>query len=363
VARLPSDPVSTEALSSLVDLLQSLLPAAVDPALRPTVVVSPRRIVPTGLGGFVGWSHSPEGDLLGRRVEALAHVQVRAATLDELSGIVANVTRAFVTADAAALRSAGILRIDLEALGPPPVAGGEATREVTFGILYEFVHQPVDDGDTILTIPFDLELDRGRPRRVLLSTGFAADALGLFDVVDDPAAGTSAPSDWQVNVAEARIEQRSRIRGGGLTPTPNKPGTYLVLRTTAERPPVTDFILRATVRSDDTGGIGLVFRFQDVDNFYFFLMDSARTFRLLLRKVGGAFEALDSSSRIIDRGYEPGRLYDLKVSVEGPSVQVFLDGDRILRGRDATLPDPGRVGFMSRNNNQSFFYRIDLEQL
>jgi hypothetical protein len=126
---------------------------------------------------------------------------------------------------------------------------------------------------------------------------------------------------------------------------------------------VTDFILRATVRSDDTGGIGLVFRFQDVDNFYFFLMDSARTFRLLLRKVGGAFEALDSSSRIIDRGYEPGRLYDLKVSVEGPSVQVFLDGDRILRGRDATLPDPGRVGFMSRNNNQSFFYRIDLEQL
>jgi hypothetical protein len=51
-----------------------------------------------------------------------------------------------------------------------------------------------------------------------------------FEVVDDPQADVSAPSNWLYNAAEQRIEQTSNIHGpdGGVNTNPNKPGTYLV---------------------------------------------------------------------------------------------------------------------------------------
>lgn len=360
------DPISVEALSNLSDVLAELLPPGASPALNPGLELYPLRIAPTGLGGFVGLHHGPEGEILGRRLEASARVAVKAADVDGLGEAVTAVTSALLAADRTVLRSKGILRLDLDSIGPKPEPPGPAEREVQFKVLYEFLKKPTEAGAVIERIPIDLELGRSTPMRALAEVRLGAGSLPLFEVFDDPQATTRAPSNWRENAAAERVEELSGITSGVLLPeNPRKEGTFLVLRSAPSRPPVRDFLLRSTLRSGGTGGIGLVFRWQDVDNFYFFLMhaDAERTYRVLGKKVGGAFGALETPALDKTRGFESGRLYDVKLAAEGPAFTVSLDGERILEGEDGSLSGPGRVGLMSRNNQQAFFYRVNLVQL
>ena len=61
------DGVLSGAIASLTAALQSLLPDVADPALRPTVQVIPTRIVPTGVGGYIGLSPLVYPTYFGRR--------------------------------------------------------------------------------------------------------------------------------------------------------------------------------------------------------------------------------------------------------------------------------------------------------
>jgi hypothetical protein len=360
------DSISVEALDSLSAVLAELLRDEVGPLLEPALEVHPLRIVPTGLGGFVGLSHEPAGEIYGRRLEASARVAVKAAGVGALSDAVTAVTRALLAADRQVLRSKGILRLDLESVGPQPAAdaAGVVEREVQVKVLFEFLKRPTEAGGIIRRIPLDLELGRGTPMRTLLDTRLGTGALPLFEVFDDPDA-TGRPSDWRENAAEERIEQCANVSSSVKLPeNPRKEGTYLVLRTAPSRPPVRDFLLRTTLRSG-AGGIGLVFRWQDVDNFYFFLMhtDAERSYRVLSKKVGGAFAALETPALDKTLGCEPGRLYDVKLSVERTAFAVSLDGERVLEGEDGALPGPGRVGLLSRNNKEAFFYQARLVEI
>jgi hypothetical protein len=361
------DTISVEAMNGLSAVLAELLPAGAAPTLAPTLEVHPLRIVPTGLGGFVGLSHEPEGEIVGRRLEATALVAVKAASVDGLGEAVSAVTSALLAADRRSLRDRGVLRLDLDALGPKPAAAsdGVAEREVQFKVLYEFLKRPVEAGDVIQRVPIDFELGRGKPTRTLVDTGLGVGSLAQFEVFDDPEA-TGKPSQWQENGAEERIEQLANVSSNVKIPeNPKKEGTYLVLRTLPARPPVRDFVVRTTLRSGETGGIGLVFRWQDAGNFYFFLMhsDAERVYRVLGKKVGGTFAALDTPALDKTQGFEVGRLYDVKLVAEGPDFEVYLDGERILEGRDGSLAEPGRIGLLSRNNRQAFFYRVSAVQL
>ena len=159
--------------------------------------------------------------------------------------------------------------------------------------MYEFLKKPTASEGIIETIPITMAV--GTPDltvRVLARILFTADPLGLFEVIDDPLATQGTASQWQYNTAEARVEQQATIRGGPDDSSVTKPGTYLVLRAEPVRPAVQDFTLKATVRSDGGGGIGLVCRWQDVNNFYFFLLDQQLNFRMLGKKVAGTFQAL-----------------------------------------------------------------------
>ncbi len=361
------DAIGAEAIDKLSATLEELLPPGDSPALAPTLEVHPLRIVPTGLGGFVGLSHGPEGEIVGRRLEASARVAVKAASAGALGAAVSAVTNALLAADRGSLRSRGVLRLDLDALGPKPAAGaaGVAEREVQFKVLYEFLKLPTEDGGLIQRIPVDLELGRGVPPRTLADARFGAGSIALFQPFDDPDA-TGKPGSWQENAAEERIEQLANVSSNVKLPeNPRKEGTYLVLQTAPARPPVRDFVLRATLRSGEAGGIGLVFRWQDAGNFYFFLLhsDAERNYRVFGKKVGGVFASLDTPAMDKVNGFEVGRLYDVKLVAEGPVFQAWLDGERILEGRDAALAAPGQVGLMSRNNTKAFFYRFSAVQL
>ncbi len=353
-----------EALERLALVVQSFLPSTPNPQYRPSVSVSPVRVTPTGLGGFVGMCPEPNGEILGRRVDARVLVTVRAPDLDHLGDAVSSAARALSGAERATLEGQGIFRLDLETIGPPPVDGAPVQRELTFRVLYEYLKLPEESGGVIAAVPLDLETSQtGNQPRALLRAAFDSDPMSWFEAVDDPQATRYRPGRWRHNAPASCIEQVSSIQGGTYAADdPVKPGTYLVLAPSPGRPPVSSFILRARLMSGDVDGIGLVFRWRDADNFYFFLMERRRHYRVMGKKVSGVFQWLDTPAIDPAQGFETDVEYAVKVTAYGPSLRVYLDNRLVLRGHDASLPGPGSIGLMARGNNAARFYSVDLVQ-
>jgi hypothetical protein len=186
----------------------------------------------------------------------------------------------------------------------------------------------------------------GQPYLLLLDR-FDADTLADFDVIDDPQATVSAPSEWIFNAEARRIDQLSDIHGGAFeagATGPDKSGTYLVRKTTAALPAVQNCIVAVDVSSEDNDGIGVVFRWQDADNFYYFLMDQERNYRRMGKKVAGVFQELDTAALDATRGYDAGTSYSLKVRISGTQLNAYLNDELVLSGQDASLPNAGRAG-------------------
>lgn len=356
--------IDGDAISGLFNALDSLMPPVPDPALRPVVSLGPASIKATGVGGFVGINQEPRGDVFGRRLDATALVTVRAANAGELSAAVTSVTQALMGAERTSLRERGILRITLDQVGPDASGPGDrAHRDLTFRIIYEFLKRPQEASGVIQEVPLNLRLSQTRAPQTLLKSPFVAGSLNWFEAVDDPGATRSRPGRWQYNASEGRIEQRSNVWGGSSGPDPNKPGAYLLLRTREGLPPVQDFVLKVNLRSEDDDGIGLVFRWQGVDNFYFFLMHSGGNYRLVGKKVAGQFANLSTPALDAGHGYQVGANHEVEVTARGPSFHVRIDGVPALAGRDESLPAAGRVGLLSHGNNRAFFRAIELVQL
>jgi hypothetical protein len=155
------DAINDEALAGLTAAVESFLPDTADPSVNVELLVALARIAPTGLGGFVGANEDPQGDILGRRLEATVLATVRAGDVGPLNDAIPAVTGAFLGADRATLLEKGILRVNLDGASPQSVSGSErnrvAERTLTFKVLYEFLKSPEESEDVILEIPVNLE--------------------------------------------------------------------------------------------------------------------------------------------------------------------------------------------------------------
>jgi hypothetical protein len=354
------DTIAVEALQGLTTAVGSLLPVPADPALAAAVSLGSVRISPTGVGSHIGTNDDPAGEIVGRRVEAAVVLGVRASTDDELPAAVGAVTTALLAADRASLRQLGILRVSLESVAPP-ASPQQGLREVSVNVLYEYVKPPTGPEGLIAEVPLEMEVDTtGRLRSVFSAVPFDAGDFASFDPIDDPKATNNAPSAWSFDATDGAVHQGSRIFGGSTTPNANKPGSYLVLRTTPATPALADVIVRSELRSDGDRGIGVVFRFVDVDNFYFFLMEANGTYRRIGRKVGGTFGELDTPAVDLTVGYVPGRTVRLRVQARGDALTASIDERQILTGRDGSIAGPGRVGLMTKGNDKASFGSLEV---
>jgi hypothetical protein len=158
------------------------------------------------------------------------------------------------------------------------------------------------------------------------------------------------------------VLQTSAIRGGPNSSDPSKAGTYLVLRSTPARPPVSDFSVATTLDATAAGGIGVVFRFTDPDNFYYALLDSRTGFRRIGKKVEGAFAALDQGGLDDDNGFAINQVMRVRLVAEGALFRLLIDGETVLEGSDSDLID-GRVGLMARDCVGARFFDFTLLEL
>lgn len=189
---------------------------------------------------------------------------------------------------------------------------------------------------------------RGRPVTTL---DLGTDPLAAFERIDDPAATDGGPGAWSYDAAAVPcLRQQSNLHAAALLDTsPAKPGAMLLARTDAGWPARRDLLLRVRLQSD-SDGIGVILRYQDDDNFYYFLMDATLGYRRLGRKVGGVFAELDVPAFDATAGYQAGQAHELCVAVVGDALVAALDGVQILSGRDHALPAAGRFGLLAWKN-------------
>ncbi len=359
------DLISNEALVSLRSLLVGMMPEATDSSHEPRLIFTATRITPIGLGGFIAVNDDPKGAIYGRRIDTGAAITAKAADEDQLGNVVDSLTEILLTQDRQTLFQNGLCRIALNALGPVTTTGQGSNivsaRDVNFSVLYEYVKLPDAAEGVMDEIPLDFDLDLSEgSARFLINTGFDENFSDLFDVVDDPLAIEGGSSNWTYNADEFRIEQLADIHGGDLVPSPGKAGTYLLLKQTAQRPLVQNFILSAELASGDPDGIGFVFRFQDTENFYYFLISSRHNFRLMGKKVAGVFSALDTPGLDDTQGFDINEKYQVKLIVQDSRFTIFIDDDLALQGEDSSITQAAKVGLACHSNNQAYFYRIKL---
>lgn len=154
---------------------------------------------------------------------------------------------------------------------------------------------------------------------------------------------TDVPSAWTMTGGE--VLQTSSIRGPSPPPGVLEPGTTALLQ-----PVFSDLELSVKLVSDNDGAIGVVFRYQDPDNWYRFSMDRSGAYRRLVRNLAGTQTILWQDSV----AYTAGRVYSLTIVATGRKLFGWLDGTLLFEREDAHFSN-GRVGVYCSNNDGARF--------
>lgn len=117
-----------------------------------------------------------------------------------------------------------------------------------------------------------------------------------------------------------------------------------------------DYEYKVQLGSADNDAIGAVFRYQDNNNYYRYSMDASKNYRRLVKKSNGKFTVLAESSG----GYQPNKMYNLKVRAIGQNLQVYLDGQKLFDVNDASNPK-GKIGLYSWGSQNSYFDNVNVK--
>jgi hypothetical protein len=120
----------------------------------------------------------------------------------------------------------------------------------------------------------------------------------------------------------------------------------------------TDYSASVKINSTDNDIIGVMFRYQDENNYYRFTWDKQRNTRNLVKCEGGVFSVLVEDSV----PYVTGKEYQVKIAVQGSILQVSIDGSPVFSANDSTFSS-GTIALYSWGNTGSYFDDILVEGL
>ncbi|WP_069187891.1 family 16 glycoside hydrolase [Sporosarcina globispora] len=169
-----------------------------------------------------------------------------------------------------------------------------------------------------------------------------------WTIVDE---GTiDAPSKW--SVVNGEVVQSSNIYGPDVPAVDNRKGTFAYYDKHSAFN-WEDYTFSATLRATDNDGTGLMFRYQDPDNYYKLELDSQRKFSKLFKVVDGVETTL---AHVAEPGYIPGTKFELEIRVVGNQIQVYRDGIDIFGG--PIMDDShtkGTVALYSWGNQSNYY--------
>ena len=366
------DEITLQALGNITGVLESFLPPPT-PNVVQSLIVLPKKVKPTGLGGYVGMNDQPGASLYGRYIQAISEVSLVSTNgLSSLLLATANLTSQLLSQDRVTLRNNGIFKIGFEEMSDVSHSGSGNnaidSRTVRFILQFEFIPLPVQPEGRIDQLEYNLELALSTGKASFFRLDFAdihaagENPLSNFNFSDDPDINATSPNgNWSFDAGTASIYQDQDVRGGGTTlATAKKAGTQALLLDGGEPYLAANMILKADLFSGDTDGIGFVFRWLDENNFYYYLMSARNNYHLIGKKIAGKYDFLEQDGRNQNTGFIINQLIHAKLIIEDTRFQVYVNEGYILSGSDSSIIDAGRVGFLSHRNEDAHFLNIEL---
>ena len=302
------------------------------------------------------------------RIEGEVVVRVFASNVASLLDAEAKLTRELIGADPDLLRRQGILklrRVDDALPRRFEQADGIAApfgQDVRFAFAFEHAPLPTSSEGTIQTLLTDMMLGQtGRKPILRYENDFLADPLE--DFTEFVAGGSGSAPQWTYDAVAQEVRQTGSRQGGADGVTGNKAGAYLVLRDAVAGGTVADFLLEAEMRSDGPGGIGLVFRFRDHQNFSFVLLEQPPGQRLFGRRSNGTGALLGTGGVDTTQGFDADTWLRLRLLAQGGQFELAIDGTPVLAGSDSNPGEAGSVGLFCRGNPNARFRRVRLTGL
>jgi hypothetical protein len=105
-------------------------------------------------------------------------------------------------------------------------------------------------------------------------------------------------------------------------------------------------------------GGGLVWRYQDANNYYVARYNPLETNYRLYKVVRGKRVQLATKEGL---DQPAGKWIALKVEHEGDAIECYLDGRKLLEAKDSAIQNPGKVGLWTKADAQSHFDNLEVE--
>jgi hypothetical protein len=210
----------------------------------------------------------------------------------------------------------------------------------------------VSDGEATVSDSVVVTVSDADAPPPVLDEDFADGDFAGWTVVDE--GQEYAPSAWSAVTGE--LVQSTNINDGTSTDPAALPklGTYAVYDGGYDW---TDYRVTLSLGSDDDDAIGLMVRVQDSDHYYRFSWDKQRSYRRLVKNVGGVFILLDAEAV----PYVHGQTYQLDILVQGALIDVRIDGSLVLSATDTDLTQ-GSIAAYSWGNVGARFDQINVNE-
>ncbi len=202
----------------------------------------------------------------------------------------------------------------------------------------------VSDGAAITTQTVDITVTDTVPgSQILLSDDFSDNNYTGWSLVDQGTMGGSMA--W--SAASGAMVQSSNVHSSISVDPLAKLGTYAYWQAGTGW---TDYTAAVTIKSTDNDAIGVMFRYQDENNYYRFIWDQERNSRQLVKCKGGVFSVLAEDSV----PYVTGKSYQVKIAAQGDLLNVSIDGSPVFSVNDSTFSS-GSIALYSWGNAGSYF--------
>jgi 3-keto-disaccharide hydrolase len=161
--------------------------------------------------------------------------------------------------------------------------------------------------------------------------------------------GKGEGSDWKVVADETGPAKTGYV----LAQLAKSPGSVFNL-CVRDEPSLKDgevsVAFKAVAGKEDQGG-GIVWRYQDADNYYIARMNPLEdNFRVYKVQNGKRTQFQNFDVKV-----PGGEWHTLKIKMKGERIECFLDGTKHLDVNDGTFNKPGKVGLWTKADAQTHF--------
>ncbi len=119
------------------------------------------------------------------------------------------------------------------------------------------------------------------------------------------------------------------------------------------------FIKCKPVAGEADQACGLVFRYQDENNYYMARANALEGNVRLYRVVKGNRQQLASWNGAVASGI----WHELRVEARGDHLTIIWDGQPVIDAHDQTFPDAGRVGVWTKADSVTYFDDLKVESI